>query len=89
MNRCKRPIYRLDPVSKPFYVYCLFYSKKTTNNIKIRPRSPLKKSSKAWLKKDQILKEFLSGKSRQYLCKKYKCDSKCTLSPMLREAGLV
>jgi len=60
-----------------------------SNDIKIRPRSRLKKSSKAWLKKDQILKEFLSGKSRKYLCKKYKCDNKCTLSPMLREAGLV
>ncbi len=59
------------------------------NNITIRPRSRLKKSSKAWIKKDQIIREFLSGKSREYLCKKYKCDAKCTLTPILREANLI
>lgn len=59
-----------------------------SNKIKIRPRSRLKKSSKAWLKKDKIISEFLSGKSKKYLCKKYKCDGQCTLSPILKEAGL-
>jgi len=32
MNKCKRAIYRLDSVSKPFYVCCLYYSK-TPKNI--------------------------------------------------------
>jgi len=59
------------------------------NNILIRSRAPLKKSSKAWLKKDQIIKEFTSGKSRQYLCQKYRCDKKSTLIPILTEAGLI
>lgn len=60
-----------------------------SNNVKIRPRSPLKKSSKAWLKKDQIIKEFISGKSKQYLSQKYRCDQKSTLTPILKEAGLI
>jgi hypothetical protein len=59
------------------------------NNVTIRPRSRQKKSSKAWLIKDKIIREFLSGKSKQDLCKKYKCDIKCTLNPMLEEAGLI
>lgn len=33
MNKCKRAIYRLDSVSKSFYVYCLYYSK-TPKNIR-------------------------------------------------------
>lgn len=60
-----------------------------SNNIKIRPRSPLKRSSKAWSKKDQIIKEFISGKPKHYLSKKYQCDQKSTLNPILKEAGLI
>ena len=60
-----------------------------SNHVKVRPRSPLKKSSKAWLKKDQIIKEFISGKTKQYLSKKYRCDQKSTLNPILKEAGLI
>jgi hypothetical protein len=59
------------------------------NNVPVRQRSKQKKSSKAWLIKDKIIREFLSGKSKKDLCKKYKCDTKCTLNPMLEEAGLI
>jgi Mor family transcriptional regulator len=60
-----------------------------SNDVKIRPRSPLEKSSKAWLKKEQIIKEFISGKPKKYLSKKYQCDQKSTLNPILKEAGLI
>jgi len=58
------------------------------NNIKIKNSHPRVKSSKAWLFKDKIVKEFLSGKSKKDLSKKYKCDIKCTLNPILEEAVL-
>ena len=135
MNKSKRMIYRLDPVNKPFYTYCLFYSKDKNDvtftensvfyvgkgkNVKIlanrREREHIRESyqeeyfdfhksrkirlleSEGYFIMSKVLEEFNdedssyaseeSGKSIDYLSKKYKCDKVSTIDPILKEAGI-
>jgi len=94
MNRSKRAIYRLDKVVKKWEKFFINNGNDLANMINCGTKSmgpgPARiKSSKAWLVKDKIIKEFLSGKSKKDLSKKYKCDIKCTLNPILEETGLI
>ena len=58
------------------------------NNIEIRGKHPQLKSSKDWDQKEEIVNEYLSGKSIDYFSKKYKCDKVSTIDPILKEAGI-
>ena len=55
------------------------------NNIEIRGKHPQLKSSKDWDQKEEIVNEYLSGKSIDYFSKKYKCDKVSTIDPILKE----
>lgn len=58
------------------------------NGIEIKGKHPQLKSSSAWDYKELIVEEYKAGVSMTLLAKKYKCDIKCTLIPILEEANI-
>jgi hypothetical protein len=58
------------------------------NNIEIKGMHPQMKSSTAWGSKELIVEDYKSGISMTLLAKKYKCDIKCTIIPILQEANI-
>ncbi len=58
------------------------------NSIDIRGQHPQLKGSSVWNCKEQIIEEYKAGSSLSFLAKKYKCDIKCTLVPILTEANI-
>lgn len=60
------------------------------NNVKIRESLALVRTpSDVWKVKKEVVDFYLSGKSLSWLAKNYKCDYKCTLKPILEEAGVL
>lgn len=77
MNKYKRAIYRLDSVSKSFYVYCLYYSK-TPKNIRYnknhailayRRKREHNLRSYVWKKQKEIVSSYQNNISTDKLAK--------------------